>query len=1278
MQIKKRTFSTSGQNQESLPSQHSEYIKISQDQSPTQCQVIHNVIPKNNSLDSNVQSINTNSNSNQVNNLLYKISILSPIKKHPRNRKNIYSKHNEQNYYEEMVSPLGQQHISQFSNQSSIHNLSLDEGSLVQNKNIQNLNFLESDLSNESNNNSQLFSAAKFDILENRQQSQGKKSEMLSRQRKQIVGKFSNQLPSIQASNNSGELSMIQSRKQSAQNNMQTPQKIQKSNQNNGFKNQQNMNVKKIMPLFNQNTNSTSNNSNVLTQDNDISNQKINNQDKNIIQFSVIDHQNQYNPALYGAKARKLIDLTDQSQQISKNNIRQSSQNSKENSLNASFNNQQFLKSNNSSYKQPQITYQAVYGSENDIIEKQEKTSIHTPVKQIHNFQGDGMSYHESLSQTPEVKSSMRNQTKFERAMESQISQTVSVNKNFDEIKQQINVQSQRQPTNNVYNKNQIFKVNSEQQSAQVKILKNKSNNGQTSSNYQKQQIQAAKQTKNPKQISTEGGGAYSENDTYVQKMKGEQSTGTMTSSGITSKKNSLVLVKQNNRIRNNPKVIRINQIQNMNELFPENSQNMAHSQIVIQDGKIIQKELNVINQKQANQASSSIIKRENNQLNNQQAQNQNEQQNLESNYVTFKDIPVANSCDPTLYRISAQSQMTKQNINENQNNTNAKQSQNIVSSDSTQQPQEKMNLIQNQNDLDIKEDQMRNSGGDMNGIGYTKDEIEYTKDGIEIHKIKNLSSCFSNSALSQCSIQTIGQMNRKKINLTMLVAYGEQLSKLNDIFQEFDVSSSTYYLIDNPIFLQNLLQKCHWFLDIINTEKDLEQLPLLFKDEKSRKIIKQSMIFERCVIVFIAQNLLDKDVFNNNYKYLKGIVHYAYQNYINTISIIHHKMANQLTFSKLNIQSQNQSNIYTLKGSKSDQLQNDQTFAVNNSNLMNNQTISTINNTNTVSTCINQDEKIKQISKNAIEFNEDDEDIDPYTKQQFMKLVRRQSTHITTNSSPQRPQQKWIVTLLNQIRQNNEITINSFKNISKNDKEFYTYILNFIKTIDRGNSVNQIYNSMLQYFSLYLIQRYQQMDTPLHFSIPFLSTAPAPYLPEMDKKYNYTLVLDLDETLIHYTEAYNNVKQFVVRPYVQTFLHQISEFYEIVVFTAGMPDYANWVIDNFDTKGFIKHRLYRQHTLQIQNTFIKDLSRIGRDLSKVIIIDNLAENFQFQPDNGIFIRAWTDDPTDTALAELLPLLKEIAVKKSLDVRVALKILKEQIQKNIEEGIEFPHLNLKL
>lgn len=54
----------------------------------------------------------------------------------------------------------------------------------------------------------------------------------------------------------------------------------------------------------------------------------------------------------------------------------------------------------------------------------------------------------------------------------------------------------------------------------------------------------------------------------------------------------------------------------------------------------------------------------------------------------------------------------------------------------------------------------------------------------------------------------------------------------------------------------------------------------------------------------------------------------------------------------------------------------------------------------------------------------------------------------------------------------------------------------------------------------------------------------------------------------------------------------------------------------------------------------MKDLARIGRDLSKVIIVDNIAESFLLQPENGICIKSWYDDPADTALNELAPFLK--------------------------------------
>ena len=106
-------------------------------------------------------------------------------------------------------------------------------------------------------------------------------------------------------------------------------------------------------------------------------------------------------------------------------------------------------------------------------------------------------------------------------------------------------------------------------------------------------------------------------------------------------------------------------------------------------------------------------------------------------------------------------------------------------------------------------------------------------------------------------------------------------------------------------------------------------------------------------------------------------------------------------------------------------------------------------------------------------------------------------------------------------------------------------------------------------------------------------------------------------------------------------------------------------MLDSIDKNKYISYRMYRQHASPTGMVFIKDLSRIGRPLNKTIIVDNVAENFSLQPDNGIFIKSWFDDTSDTALLELAPLLKckffhrkigvEIVEKKCKDVREALR-----------------------
>lgn len=117
-----------------------------------------------------------------------------------------------------------------------------------------------------------------------------------------------------------------------------------------------------------------------------------------------------------------------------------------------------------------------------------------------------------------------------------------------------------------------------------------------------------------------------------------------------------------------------------------------------------------------------------------------------------------------------------------------------------------------------------------------------------------------------------------------------------------------------------------------------------------------------------------------------------------------------------------------------------------------------------------------------------------------------------------------------------------------------------------------------------------------------------------------------------------------MVRPGVTRFLLDLSTYYEIVIFTAALQEYADWILDQIDQRKCISHRLYRHHTRQRSDFAIKDLSCLGRDLRKTVIVDNIPENFHYlQPFNGILIKSWYDDLEDQELDKLLPFLKGMA-----------------------------------
>ena len=181
----------------------------------------------------------------------------------------------------------------------------------------------------------------------------------------------------------------------------------------------------------------------------------------------------------------------------------------------------------------------------------------------------------------------------------------------------------------------------------------------------------------------------------------------------------------------------------------------------------------------------------------------------------------------------------------------------------------------------------------------------------------------------------------------------------------------------------------------------------------------------------------------------------------------------------------------------------------------------------------------------------------------------------------------------------------------------------------------------------------------------------PIPYLENAPNK-QYTLVLDLDETLIHFKCHPNDDSSgtLLFRPFLSEFLSNICNFYELVVFTAATQDYADPIINAIEQKGTkFDHRLYRKHTIVINNEFIKDLSRLGRDLSRIIIVDNMEQNYKLQHENGIRIRPfWGKDVKDMALFDLLSILIKI-VEKNMDVRDGISWLKEDIISRVTSNI---------
>lgn len=161
----------------------------------------------------------------------------------------------------------------------------------------------------------------------------------------------------------------------------------------------------------------------------------------------------------------------------------------------------------------------------------------------------------------------------------------------------------------------------------------------------------------------------------------------------------------------------------------------------------------------------------------------------------------------------------------------------------------------------------------------------------------------------------------------------------------------------------------------------------------------------------------------------------------------------------------------------------------------------------------------------------------------------------------------------------------------------------------------------------------------------------------EYPRQARKTLVLDLDETLVHtfkspqpfetttiYIDFGDGTEKTVYmkkRPGCIEFLEQMSQVYDIFIFTASHACYADQVIDILDPHNkLIKGRYFNDSCIKVRGYYMKSLEIFKINKKDIVIVDNMVLSFGLNLENGIPIKCYIgDDEADRELIDLAPFL---------------------------------------
>ena len=238
----------------------------------------------------------------------------------------------------------------------------------------------------------------------------------------------------------------------------------------------------------------------------------------------------------------------------------------------------------------------------------------------------------------------------------------------------------------------------------------------------------------------------------------------------------------------------------------------------------------------------------------------------------------------------------------------------------------------------------------------------------------------------------------------------------------------------------------------------------------------------------------------------------------------------------------------------------------------------------------------------------------------------------------------KQIFELLNKI---NELTL----------EEFIKKTIKILGTNEKEISENDNYNSI----------------TIKSVKVPFLSQL------KNDENYILTIILDLDGTLIYDQNIEVNYEEeeeeddednkhqknsdIILRARLFEFLDKLLELKcELIIFTSSVKQRADELVNIIEkNKRYFNGRLCREHCTLMGAAYVKDISKLGRNLSKTIIIDNDLVCFYLQQENGILIKSFEGKEDDNKLLNLYQILNQIIKSPFYDIRVELDKYRDEL-----------------